>query len=153
MLSLGINTPRLGLESYGDIFTCRCIWCWLSAGTSARLSARTPYMWPFHVTIWLPHSVWLGFKNKCLKKQLWTLPFSKARNWQSIVSIMFCGPSNHRAQIQGNGTSSPTYLLMWQVSEIWGLYFFLTYFPRSHGFKSPHGLMVLVFFWSSNTKH
>lgn len=80
--------------------------------------------------------------------------FLRPANWHSIVSIMFCGPSNHRAQIQGNGASSPTYLLMWQVSEIWGLYFFLTYFPRSHGFKLPHGLMVLVFFcpvtWSIN---
>lgn len=34
-----------------------------------------------------------------------------------------------------------------------GAIFFLTYFPRSHGFKLPHGLMVLVIFWSSNTEH
>lgn len=57
---------------------------WLSPGTSAGFSTRTLYMWPFHVAVWLPHSMWLGSKSRCLKRQERTLEaviFLRPRNW------------------------------------------------------------------------
>lgn len=63
-------------------------------------------------------SMWLfGFLTACdwaprasvsRDKNSGSCHFLKARNWHSIISIIFYGPSNHRAQVQRNGTSSPT---------------------------------------------